>query len=473
PGDPNGFGHSTVVFDPDLTEMTVTTSVGGLGSMVTAAHIHTGVAGEPGPVLIGFADSSRPFMNGVPVTVTGIDPADAAAILANPAGYYVNVHTTQFPAGAVRGQLTSAGGVLRGNALSGEAEYPGPGDEDGGGAFILTLDDSLTQLTYDVVVTDIGTDFTGAHIHEAPEGVDGPVIVALMTSSAPFVDGRMQGSAAIPAELGARFVETPELFYVNVHTSAFPAGAVRGQLAAVNEVDLPVIGRVVGAGGELFVTDARVFNPSYAEEATVLLEFFPTAAPSLSASAAFTFTVAPRGTMVLDDVAGMGFLNASGLGSVRLTSSQAIRASSRIFDDQRASGEGTIGQFFPGLTRESALRRGVITQLVATSAAAEKGSFRTNLGFFNPNAGDVTVQMELRGVDGSLMATETITLGPMEHRQRALIGQWFDLPVMERPDMTLTFSASSPIFGYASVLDNTTSDPVAVIAQEDTGEPVL
>ncbi len=33
------------------------------------------------------------------------DPVLIGQIIANPAGYYVNVHTTEFPAGAVRGQL--------------------------------------------------------------------------------------------------------------------------------------------------------------------------------------------------------------------------------------------------------------------------------------------------------------------------------------------------------------------------------
>ncbi len=37
--------------------------------------------------------------------VSGVDPALIGEIIANPAGYYVNVHTTPFPGGAVRGQL--------------------------------------------------------------------------------------------------------------------------------------------------------------------------------------------------------------------------------------------------------------------------------------------------------------------------------------------------------------------------------
>jgi len=34
-----------------------------------------------------------------------VDATVAAAILAHPKGYYVNVHTAAFPNGAVRGQL--------------------------------------------------------------------------------------------------------------------------------------------------------------------------------------------------------------------------------------------------------------------------------------------------------------------------------------------------------------------------------
>lgn len=68
----------------------------------TNAHIHEGAAGVPGPVVVQLAgpDSSGYSKGCLPTT-----PAQAAAIVADPAGYYVNVHTTDFPAGAIRGQL--------------------------------------------------------------------------------------------------------------------------------------------------------------------------------------------------------------------------------------------------------------------------------------------------------------------------------------------------------------------------------
>lgn len=470
PGDPDGFGHATVVFSEDRTEVTITASVSGIANP-TGAHIHEAPAGEEGGVVIGFAGGALgPFMNGVPVTVP-VDPALASRILANPANFYVNVHTADFPGGAVRGQLSSAGGMLFGGDLrGGDREIP-PGDPDGGGAFLITLDDTRTVLSYDVVVTDIGT-ITNAHIHTGPEGVAGPVLIGLVNESAQFVDGRLRGQIPIDAANGMAIAANPAGFYVNVHTTDFLGGAVRGQLGSVTEVLLPVIGRVTGAGGELFVTDVRVFNPSFTETITVFFEFFPTATPGLIAGSSSTFTISPRSTMVLDDVVG-GQLATTGLGSARLTSPDPFIASSRIFDDQRAAGEGTIGQFFPGLNRSRALRRGVLPHLAVTGVEHARGEFRTNIGFLNPNAAPVTVRLELRAADGTILAGDTITLGPMEHRQRALTPEWFDLGVMDHPDMTLTFSASAPIIAYASVLDSTTSDAVAIIAEEDLGEPQL
>jgi CHRD domain len=71
-----------------------------------AGHIHVGAADVNGPVVVTlFAGSSTRRLITQFDSVT-IDPGLAAAICANLAGHYVNYHTTDFPGGAIRGQLT-------------------------------------------------------------------------------------------------------------------------------------------------------------------------------------------------------------------------------------------------------------------------------------------------------------------------------------------------------------------------------
>jgi hypothetical protein len=88
-------------------------SVTGLpaGTTVTDAHIHNGAAGVNAGVYVAttLASGELVVTNGSgSVTKNGISvPADkAAAILANPAGHYFNVHTALNPGGAMRGQLS-------------------------------------------------------------------------------------------------------------------------------------------------------------------------------------------------------------------------------------------------------------------------------------------------------------------------------------------------------------------------------
>ena len=75
------------------------TSKSGAATAPVAAHIHTGAAGIAGPVLVGFGAtySRRGCVTSTAETI--------AAILANPKGFYVNVHNASYPGGAIRGQL--------------------------------------------------------------------------------------------------------------------------------------------------------------------------------------------------------------------------------------------------------------------------------------------------------------------------------------------------------------------------------
>lgn len=75
----------------------------------TAAHIHRGKAGEVGSVVLSFAPT---FNGGVAVGAVSLAATLAGEIRANPEGFYVNVHTADFPAGAVRGQLTTGESVI-------------------------------------------------------------------------------------------------------------------------------------------------------------------------------------------------------------------------------------------------------------------------------------------------------------------------------------------------------------------------
>lgn len=70
-----------------------------------AAHIHLGVKGATGPIVVTL---SAPNANGYSSGCTSISHDLAMSLHMNPEQYYVNVHTADYPGGAVRGQLTLA-----------------------------------------------------------------------------------------------------------------------------------------------------------------------------------------------------------------------------------------------------------------------------------------------------------------------------------------------------------------------------
>jgi hypothetical protein len=74
----------------------------------TRGHIHLAPVNENGPIVVPLLEGAMNTRRLITQfdTVEDVDPELAAAICANPAAYYVNYHTMEFPGGAVRGQLT-------------------------------------------------------------------------------------------------------------------------------------------------------------------------------------------------------------------------------------------------------------------------------------------------------------------------------------------------------------------------------
>ena len=121
--------------------------------------------------------------------------------------------------------LAQEGGRKLPTTLTGAEEVPGPGDPDGTGTATLRVNPGQKQICYTLTVSNIAP-ATGAHIHEAPPGRAGPIVVGLQ----PPADGSSKACATVTRELALEILKRPSDYYVNVHNGPFPRGAVRGQL---------------------------------------------------------------------------------------------------------------------------------------------------------------------------------------------------------------------------------------------------
>ncbi|MEU4197963.1 CHRD domain-containing protein [Kribbella sp. NPDC026611] len=212
----------------------------------TNFHIHQGAAGANGGVKLDFLGSGIPA--GVQA-ITGSVKADTAlldAIRQQPGGFYLNLHTAEFPGGAVRGQLhalqraVDLNGVLNGSVADnlqavadGKQEVPGPkpvGDPDGRAEWLFKA--SGSTVSFATVWSGIGAP-TNGHVHEGARGTNGPVVADFFADAdgLPASVTGVAGTVNVGADLAGRIARNPAGFYANLHTTEFGGGAVRGQLA--------------------------------------------------------------------------------------------------------------------------------------------------------------------------------------------------------------------------------------------------
>lgn len=114
PADPDGIGFAVITFDQGAGTITFNVYAQNIATP-TASHIHRGAAGVTGPVIIPF---NVAFDEGISKgTLTGIAASFMTEIVANPPGYYFNIHNAGFPGGAIRGQLRPAPGTPAPNVI--------------------------------------------------------------------------------------------------------------------------------------------------------------------------------------------------------------------------------------------------------------------------------------------------------------------------------------------------------------------
>jgi hypothetical protein len=230
-GDPVATGEAVVRVRSGQGQLCYTLEVTNLSGPAAAAHIHRGGAGVAGPIVVPLRP---PSATGESRGCVSVSRALVSQILANRQLYYVNVHTAEFPGGAIRGQLTGTsaddGGRVITVTLTGAAECNAAGtcnlgDPDGAGTTVFRFRPG--QVCYRVRVQNIRLPSAGTHIHRGGRTSAGGIVVQM---NAPDASAVASGCTATPQALIDEILASPASFYNNVHTTDYPAGAIRGSL---------------------------------------------------------------------------------------------------------------------------------------------------------------------------------------------------------------------------------------------------
>jgi hypothetical protein len=109
PGDPDATGTVAILVVPAADLICYQLTWQNIDGTVFGAHIHEGAEDEAGPIVVslfgGPLGPSTAF-SGTGSFQSCTRSAEADDIAENPENYYVNIHTADFPNGAIRGQLT-------------------------------------------------------------------------------------------------------------------------------------------------------------------------------------------------------------------------------------------------------------------------------------------------------------------------------------------------------------------------------
>ncbi len=247
-------------------------------SIAGGAHIHDAVAGRNGGVIFVLdltldADNRGAIIEASKNAFT-LDAAQKAALLAD--GNYINVHSTTFMSGELRGQITPISSAVFRSELTGAQQVPAI-NSTATGRLVLTHD-GLGNVTvsgsFNNLLGDLNTAIAGGiHLHSGMAGTNAGVDFVLT----PTLSADNRSAVLAPADNTFAFssaqIETllKRGYYVNVHSLEFPSGELRGQvlpiantylgtnLLGVNEVQ-PISSPAVGnvqfeiTGDQLVVT---------------------------------------------------------------------------------------------------------------------------------------------------------------------------------------------------------------------------
>jgi len=209
-------GRGVVIMDRAANTLAVTLCYTGLSGAETAAHIHgfSAVGANSG---VKFNLPAGPFKT----ALLSYPEADEANYLANLA--YFNIHSAAFPGGEIRGQLTRSNSPYTYIALANGAQETPPVPSAALGLGWFRINTFLNSIDYSFTRTGFATAESAAHIH----GFAAPGVGAGIKFNLPS-GAHKAGSLTYPQADEAGYVSG--LAYINVHSTGFPGGEIRGQI---------------------------------------------------------------------------------------------------------------------------------------------------------------------------------------------------------------------------------------------------
>jgi plastocyanin len=241
------------------------------------------------------------------------------------------------------------------------------------------------------------------------------------------------------------------------------AGAL---LAQASVITLPAAASIVG--GAPFFSDVRAFNTSYADDLTVTATYLCFLGTCPTTPARKVFTLSPRESRAFEDIvaSASGFNAPNSAGAVEFSfpgASEQLVVTSRLFSTAPTP---TVGMFIPGLPGSEAYALSVLTSVRNAGPGA---GFRTNVGVFNPGDAPATVTFQI--FDNGVPAGNPVPIpSGVPGHAGAQVNAIFDaagVPTLSTGNAAIVVTASAPIFSYAAVIDNNTTDPYLIIGAED------
>lgn len=191
----------------------------------SAAHIHAGVAGLNGGIVVGLTQDATDTTLWSTAEGSVLDENQIKAL--NSAGLYYNVHTATTPAGEIRGQIIPQGFSVVRTVLSGDQEVPAV-TTAGTGIGYTTVNQTSGSVSANIRTNNLNGSASAAHIHKGATGNNGGIVIGLTQD----VDNSDLWKSDDNAQLDNDQLTTFNAggLYFNVHTSANPPGEIRGQI---------------------------------------------------------------------------------------------------------------------------------------------------------------------------------------------------------------------------------------------------